>query len=103
MSEPDGLAAVEAIRRGKARYFRGVDTEDADLVRGILAENCVLDYTGCFTDTKTGVDHFPAMSIVVRGRSGGPRRGLPSMGIVTAHQGHHSDIEINGVASAMGI
>jgi hypothetical protein len=43
MRDLDWLAAAEAIRQIKARYFRGVDTADADLVRSILAEDCVLD------------------------------------------------------------
>jgi hypothetical protein len=103
MSELERLAAIEAIRQVKARYFRGVDTDDAELVRGILAEDCVLDYTGCFLDPKTGTDYFAQMSIVVRGREGWPKRGLPSMGIVTIHQGHHADIEITGETTASGI
>ena len=103
MSDNERLAAIEAIRQVKARYFRGVDTDDAELVRSILAEDCVLDYTGCFVDPKTGTDYFPQMSIVVRGRDGWPKRGLPSMGIVTVHQGHHADIAITDETNATGI
>ena len=99
----DRMVAVEAIRQAKARYFRGVDTDDSELVRSILSEDCVLDYTGCFVDPKTGIDYFPQMSIVVRGRDKWPKRGLPSMGIVTVHQGHHADIEITGPTTASGI
>lgn len=97
------LGEVEAIRQAKARYFRGVDTDDAELVRSVLVEDCVLDYTGCFVDPKTGTDYFPEMSIVVRGRDGWPQRGLPSMGIVTVHQGHHADIELTGETTATAI
>jgi len=105
-SDPTGstrLAAVEAIRQAKARYFRGVDTNDAALVRSILAEDCVLDYTSCFVDPKSGTDYFPQMSIIVRARSSWAQSGLQSMGIVTVHQGHHADIEVTGEATATGI
>jgi hypothetical protein len=103
LTGPNRLAAIEAIRQAKARYFRGVDTEDGVLVRSSLAEDCVLDYTGCFVDPKTGTDYFPQMSIVVRGRNGWPKRGLPSLGIITVHQGHHADIEITGRTTAASI
>ena len=99
----DRLAAVEAIRQAKARYFRGVDTNDAALVRSILAEDCVLDYTGCFVDPKSGTDYFPQMSVIVRARSSWAQNGMQSMGIVTVHQGHHADIEVTGETTATGI
>jgi hypothetical protein len=103
LNDVDRLAAIAAIRTAKARYFRGVDTDDAELVRSILADDCVLDYTGCFVDPASGADHFPQMSIVVRGRHGWPKRGLPSLGIVSVHQGHHSDIDITDQAAATAI
>ena len=43
MSALDQLVAIEEIKRVKARYFRGVDCSDAELVRGILAKHWVLD------------------------------------------------------------
>jgi hypothetical protein len=46
MEEVERLAAIEAIKQVKARYFRGVDTGNGELVRLILAEDCVLDYRG---------------------------------------------------------
>lgn len=100
---PNHLAAVEAIRQAKARYFRGVDTNDVALVRSILAEDCVLDYTGCFVDPKSGTDYLPQMSVIVRARSGWAESGMQSMGTVTVHQGHHADIEVTGETTATGI
>jgi hypothetical protein len=41
------LIATDEITQLKARYFRGVDRNDGDLVRAVLAEDCVLDYMGC--------------------------------------------------------
>jgi hypothetical protein len=43
----------------KARYFRAVDTNDAELVLTILAADSVLDYSGCCTDSATGRDFLP--------------------------------------------
>ncbi len=47
MTETERLAAIEAIRQLKARYWRGVDLGDGELVRSVLAEDCELDYHGC--------------------------------------------------------
>jgi len=97
------LAAIEAIRRGKARYFRGVDTADGELVRGILAESCVLDYLGCCTDPATGRDFLPAMNVVLRGRDSWSSDGLRKAGIVSVHQHHQADIELTGANTATAI
>jgi len=97
------LAAVEEIRRVKARYFRGVDNNDPELVRSILAEDCKLDYRGCCTDPRTGQDFFPAMNIIVEGRRGWSSEGLGAMGIVSVHHGHDCDIELTGDNTASGI
>lgn len=86
------LAAIEAIRQLKARYWRGVDDSDGELVRSVLAEDCVLDYMGCCTDPVTGVDHMPAMNMILRGRQLAGRR---SPGTEDRHRssgqrsGHH--------------
>ncbi len=97
------LLDIEAIRRVKTRYFRGVDTCDGDLVRGILAEDCVLDYTDCFVDPASGRDFFPPMSVVVRGRASWSARGLSALGIVSVHEGHGGEIELIGETSASAI
>jgi hypothetical protein len=51
------LCAIEQIRQVKSRYFREVNTSDSELVRSILADDCGLDYTGCYplgvTDTRS--------------------------------------------------
>ena len=89
----------EAIRHAKARYVRGVDTNDAELVRGMLAEDCVLDYTDCFVDPSSGDDFFPAMSIIVRGRDAWRGGGLRDHGIVTVHQTFDFEIDVDGDAA----
>ncbi len=108
MNESERLGAIEEIKQLKAKYWRGVDTGDGDLVRSILAQDCELDYRGCCTDPVTGDDHMPMMNLVMRGRASwqtdnldagkatGPR-------LVTIHQGHQSEIEITSDTTARGI
>jgi hypothetical protein len=102
MTELERLSAADALRQLKARYFRGVDTADAELVRGILAEDCELDYRGCCTDPATGRDFLPAMNVVLRGRAA-YQEGLRSAGIVSVHQGHNVEIDITSDATASAI
>lgn len=103
MTEIERLSAIEEIKGLKARYFRGVDTADAELVRGILAEDCELDYRGCCTDPASGTDHLPAMNVVLRGRAAWSAQGFAKTGIVSVHQGHHCNIELSSDIHAQGI
>jgi hypothetical protein len=92
MNDVERLIAIEAIKHVKACYFRGVDTGDGELVRSILAEDCVLDYRGSCVDPQTGRDFLPAMGIVLRGRASWSADGLAKAGIVSVHQGHHCEV-----------
>jgi hypothetical protein len=103
MTETESLAAITAIKQVKAKYWRGVDLGDGDLVRSVLAEDCELDYHGCCTDPQSGVDHLPAMNMTLRGRDSWLSDGMAKYGIVSVHQGHQSDIEITGPDTATGI
>jgi hypothetical protein len=103
VTDVDELRAIEEIRQVKARYFRGVDTADSELVRGILAEDCVLDYRGCCTDPATGQDFFPAMNIVMRGSAEWSSKGLRGMGIVSVHHSHNGEIAVTGETTARAI
>ena len=97
------LTAIDAIRQAKARYWRGVDGCDGDLVRSVLAPDCALDYRGCCRDPASGVDHLPAMNVVLRGRESWLSDGMARFGIVSVHQGHQNEIAITGADSATGI
>jgi hypothetical protein len=97
------LAGIEAIRDLKAKYWRGVDTADGELVRSILAPDCELDYRGCCADPLTGIDHMPQMSIVMRGRDSWQTGNLEEPRVVTVHQGHQHEIAITGKTSATGL
>ena len=103
MTETDRLAAIEAIKQTKARYWRGVDLCDGELVRSVLAEDCELDYRGCCVDPQSRVDHLPAMNVTLRGRDQWVSDGMARAGIVSVHQGHQADIEVTGPDTAKGI
>lgn len=103
MDESGRLSAIEDIRQLKAKYWRGVDTADGELVRSILAEDCVLDYRGCCTDPTTGVDHMPMMNMVMTGRDSWQTANLDAPRLVTVHQGHQHEIEPTGNGTASGI
>jgi hypothetical protein len=97
------LEAIDAIKRVKAAYWRGVDTCDGDLVRSILAEDCALDYRGCCVDPATGRDWLPAMNVVLRGRHNWVADGMSRFGIVSVHQGNQSEIDIEDADRATAI
>lgn len=103
MNEAERLAAIEAIKQLKARYWRGVDMSDGALVRGILAEDCVLDYMGCCTDPASGEDFMPAMNVVLKGRDSWISDAFKNAGIITVHRGHNAEIEVTDDATANGI
>lgn len=101
MTQAGQLTAIEAIRQTKAKYWRGVDFGDGALVRSILAEDCELDFRGCCTDPKSGVDFLPVMNVVMRGRESWKSDALSE--IVSVHHGHQSEIAITGEDTASGI
>lgn len=103
MNELERLVAIEEIRQVKAKYFRGVDISDGELVRSVLAEDCVLDYLGCCTDPKSGVDFLPAMNIVMRGAASWSSDGLSKAGITSVHHGHNGEVSIESETKASAI
>jgi hypothetical protein len=103
MNDLERLVAIEQIKQLRARYFRGVDSGDAGLVKSILAEDCVLDYRGCCTDPATGKDFLPAMNVVLTGRDAWRSDGMSALGIVSVHHGHNCEIEFTSETTASGI
>lgn len=103
MTETERLTAIEEIKQVKAKYFRGVDTGDGDLVRSVLAEDCVLDYMGGCTDPATGRDFVPSTNTVLRGRDAWPAGQQVYMGLVSVHQGHTAEIELTSDTTATAI
>lgn len=103
MTESERLGAIEDIKQLKAKYFRGVDSADGELVRGILAEDCELDYIGCCTDPSSGQDFMPAMNVVLKGLDSWISDAFKNAGIITVHQGHNSEITVTTDTTAKGI
>jgi hypothetical protein len=103
MDESERLGAIEEIRKLKARYWRGVDSANGDLVRSILAEDCELDYVGCCIDPVSGIDHMPQMNMVMRGRAAWQTGNLEEPRLVTVHQGHQHEIQVTSPTTADGI
>jgi len=103
MNDLDRLVAIEQIKQLRAKYFRGLDSGDAELVKSILAEDCVLDYRGCCTDPATGKDFIPGMNIVLEGRDSWRSDGMSALGIVSVHQGHTCEIAFTSDTTANGI
>lgn len=103
MTGAERLAAVEAIKVVKARYFRGVDTNDGALVRSVLHPDCVLDYRGCTTDPASGRDLVPSMNRVLEGRDSWPLEGSAGSGVVSVHQGHQVEVTLTGDTTAEAI
>lgn len=101
MTETERLSAIEAIRKVKTRYWRGVDTGDGALVRSILAADCELDFRGCCTDPASGTDFLPVMNVVMKGRESWKADALSQ--IVSAHHGHQSEITIDDADAASAI
>ena len=99
------LTAIEAIKRLKAEYFRGVDTKDWMLLAEVLAEDVTVDYRGTATDPATGINYAPeATAQVIQGSAAvieGLRRSLE--GLVSAHQGYLPEIEVTSATTARGV
>ena len=103
MNPLERLLAIEEIKQLKARYFRGVDTGNAEMVRAILAEDCFLDYRGCCTDPATGSDFMPALNVVLRGKESWSSKGLSAAGIVSVHHGYNCEVTLTSNTTANGI
>ena len=103
MNDIERLIAIDEIKQVRAKYFRGVDTCDGELVKSILAEDCVLDYNGCCTDPSSGKDFIPAMNVVLRGRDSWLSDGMSKLGIISVHQGHNVEVDFTSDSTANAI
>lgn len=108
MDAPDRLAAIEDIRRLKARYFRCVDEKDWDGLAAVFAPDAVFDHSrgGSIRDPWTGAwdPPLPAEPILSIGRDAimaRIRRVVEALR--TVHQGFMPEIEILDDRSATGI
>jgi hypothetical protein len=82
---------VEAIKQLKARYFRTMDTKDWPGMRGVFADDVVVDTTASGGDVLTGADDFIAFLQRTLGDS------------VSVHHGHMPEIQLTSATTATGI
>lgn len=97
--------ACEEIRRTKARYFRGIDTKDRELLSGVFTDDAVADYRGGATDPRTGVNAVPgATEEIIRGRAAIVDSLLTAVGpLTTVHQGAIPEITLRNDNEAAAI
>ena len=91
------LAAIEDIRRLKARYFRCMDTKDWDGFAGVFAPDAVMDVSGemrARNDDDGMIHGREAIAAFVRGAIDA---------VTTVHHGHMPEIDIVSPTTATGI
>ncbi len=88
MSDDD----LEAIRRLKYAYFRLLDLKRFDELGALLTEDCTATYgdVGGSLEGRTAIVEFLSGA-------------LSDPGIVSAHHGHHPEIERTGETTATGV
>jgi hypothetical protein len=91
MEDIERLAAIEAIKQLKARYFRCLDTKDWVGFEGVFTTDAVLDMS---EETGEVVRGAPAIAEYVRGHTGP---------VETVHHGHMPEIDVTSPTTATGI
>jgi hypothetical protein len=90
------LIAIEEIKTLKARYWRGVDTKDFDMLRGVFAEHAEIDFRSDGFDSGAGPGVLPDAETFAR-------HTLAILeGVVTMHHGHAPDIAFLSDEEATG-
>ena len=96
MTGQEELAALEAIRQLKARYFRGVDTKDAAVLRAVFAEGAETDFRSESPDRDPALRHNDPDAFV--------RNTIGMLaGVTTAHAGFMPEIEILSATEARAL
>jgi len=104
VTEVERLAAIEAIKQVKSRYFRFGDTKDLVSMRELFTKDCVADLSGSVTDPETGIDIFPEVgSQVLNGVDAIMEAYGAGTGIRSVHHGYIPDIEITSDSTATAI
>lgn len=85
------LLEIEKIKQLKARYLRGLDTNDWETFAGSMAEDC----SGRYNGGKLSFDARDDIVAFMRDNLGGDK-------VITLHQGHQPEIEIIDDSNARG-
>ena len=89
MTELERLLAIEEIKALKARYFRGVDSKDAAVLRAVFCDGATTDFR---SEAPDALLHDPDAFT---------RSTLDTLaGMVTVHQGYMPEIEIRSPTEA---
>ncbi|WP_219894998.1 nuclear transport factor 2 family protein [Aquisediminimonas profunda] len=97
MDLAEKLDAIEGIKMAKARYFRGIDTKDRDLLRSIFTDDVELDCRGAAIDPVTGHNFAPQTDEIIRGGDNAAYLASTSLtGVVSVHHASAPEIEITG-------
>ena len=99
------LLATEQIKKVKAKYFRGVNFKDMNLLREIFTEDVHVDVMGGTTDPVTGINAVPeatahvqdGLSAVIESYAAGTAK------IKSVHHGFMPEIDIIDEHNAKGI
>jgi hypothetical protein len=92
MDDVQRLLEIEAIKQLKYRYFRHLDSKEWDALAELLAP----DASSSYGDGKYAFQGRDAIVRFLRGALGRPT-------ILTAHHGHHPEIELSSETTATGI
>jgi hypothetical protein len=98
MSDSERLAAIEAIKQLKARYFRSMDTKDWAGLEAVFAPDAELDMRGEAADKSKAAE-----GLVVGGAKVAAFIRNAVIDLVTVHHGHMPEIEITSPTTAKGI
>lgn len=98
------LLAIEDIKCLKARYFRGVDTQDWMLMKDTFADDIVLDFRAA-TTLPDGTNLMPDATVdLLHGASAAIQAIQGALvGVSTVHHGHMPEIDIVDENNAKGI
>lgn len=96
MDIAEELRAIELIKALKARYWRGIDTRDQALLRGVFTDDAVTDFRDSTqsdddSQLKRDPDAFVDDLFALL------------KGVVTVHHGHSPEISILSPSEATGI
>jgi hypothetical protein len=104
VTDIEQLAAIEAIKQVKARYFRFGDTKDLVNMRELFAPDCTVDLSGSTTDPATGQDLFPAVgSQILQGVDAVMEAYGAGPDLRTVHHGYIPEIEITSPTTATAV
>jgi hypothetical protein len=96
MDDLQRLIAAEEIKHLKARYWRGVDSKDFAILRGVFADDAQIDFR---SDDLTADPDAPLPD-----PDSFARHALAMLeGVATIHHGHAPEIEFISDSEALGV